>query len=107
MTPAEVLTAAADKLEARLKHATPGPWEVFGDGGHRLTIVGGADREYGVVEDYELNPDDAHYLAAMNPLVGKALAEWLRTAARNASEHMLGWDREAVVLARLIIGGES
>lgn len=78
MTPAEELAAAADKLTDRLKHTTPGPWEVYGDGDRRLSIVGGKDREYGVVEDYELNPDDAHYLAAMNPLVGEALAVMLR-----------------------------
>lgn len=78
MTPAEELAAAADKLDARLKHTTPGPWEVYGDADRLFTIVGGEGREYGVVEDYELNPDDAHYLAAMNPLVGEALAVVLR-----------------------------
>jgi hypothetical protein len=54
-------------------------------------------------------PSDATtaYVWQVRPEVGKALAEWLRAAARNASEHMLGWDAEAVVLARLIIGGES
>lgn len=126
MTPADVLAAAADKLDARLKHTTPGPWEVFGDGDRRLTIVGGADREYGVVEDYELNPDDAHYLAVMNPIAGKALVPVLRAFSEAyvretrhfhemwneaARERMIG-DKfpgftETLALARLIIGGET
>lgn len=106
MTPAEVLAAAADKLDALASGATP-----------ELRLD---DVESG------LFPEDISYIEAMNPLVGKALAGMLRTfgseyvretrhfhAMWNEAqrERMIG-DKfpgftEALALARLIIGGES
>jgi hypothetical protein len=49
--------------------------------------------------------EDAAYIAATNPLVGKALAEWLldeRVRAMNAGTDP---NSHALALARLIIGG--
>lgn len=116
MTPAEELTAAADKLDALVAGATEGPWTTYREldgifagqwtvvraAGLRVASVGQVRRHHSQAAEGNIA-----YIAAMNPLVGKALAEWLRKAARAASEQMLGWDAEAVVLARSINGSAS
>lgn len=62
MMPAEELAAAADKLDALTAEATP---------------------DMGAFDDIEdvLFPEDLAYIQAMNPLVGKALAELMRSTA--------------------------
>lgn len=123
MTPAEVLAAAADKLDALAGNdLTPGPWTVEFEcpegehhhdwdevwiAGHRRSTVAGLN------ERYTAAPRDAAYIAAMNPLVGKALADLLRAHAEVAAtlEQMLTPEGpptgHVYELARLIIGGES
>jgi hypothetical protein len=153
MTPAEELAAAADKLDALVRAATAGPWTAEAassihpapggkayefttwlvispvpDDENPQTAVVAAERNArdGSLTGGCYNEDDAAYIAAMNPLVGKAIAGMLRTFgtayAREtrpfhkmwneaARERMIG-DRmdgftQAVALARLINGGAS
>jgi hypothetical protein len=162
VTPAEVLAAAADKLDALLVETSPGPWFCNGysyvgsapkgaaydawdpGGDHSLERTGlcgscGDWREAAAChnwprghgcryfdQDYDMDPEvvsvrshhgdtavrsrlaDAEYIAAMNPLVGKALAKLLRVEAELATASGPGWAvDESVALARLIVGGES
>jgi len=123
MTPAEELTQAADKLDALAAEATVGPWtgRIFDDAWHQYAdvigkqeveqysgsytvttalVAGGASE---IAEPGWLYPGNAAYIAAMNPLVGKALAAWLRHEAQGAS-HGLGVLMPTLTLARLING---
>lgn len=99
MTPAEVLAAAADKLDALASSAT-----------RELRLD---DIESG------LFPEDIAYIEAMGPDRGKALAAWLRAEAkaldpksvmvqRILTGDVLGVPVEhPLALARLILGDES
>ena len=131
MTPAQELTAAADKLDALVAGATDGPWtgRIFDDARHQYAdvigkqeveqysgsytvttaLVAGGTPE--IAEPGWLFPGNAAYIAAMNPLVGKVLLEMLREEAAEAAifrgphpEHLF---RHALRFARLINGGGS
>lgn len=161
MMPAEELTAAADKLEAIIAEASPGPWGYnsyswvgsapkmlayehweYGEG-HTLERAGKCEpcgdwrdpidclpnwtwpRGHGCKlfdVDYDMDPEvisvrshhgdtairsrkaDAEYIEAMNPLVGKALADWLREQSSAAAVRD-GHSPTALKIARLINGG--
>lgn len=105
MSPAEELRAAADRLEALAKGATPGPWQwwnlegadqgwsdngpsletvargpVYSDGsqGAAATIIGAWGHDaWGI----SVEESDAAYIAAMHPGVGLALPSLLRVIA--------------------------
>ena len=130
MTPAEVLAAAADKLDALVAEATEGPWtahygsDLHTDAAAWIGAPGRATTD-GVFVATTANAveglGDAAYIAAMNPLIGKALADYLRGAAHRLSSRPLDFqevaaDRgvlfdayygHALGLARLILGDES
>jgi hypothetical protein len=116
-TPAELLTAAADKLDALLAGTTPGPWAIWRDldhqGFHTVGDLAGVVPDGAVESAGEANPTahvyvepDAAYIAAMHPGVGRALAALLRRHGQIA----VGWtDTEEVFpeelrLARAILG---
>ena len=131
MTPGELLAAAADRLDALVANASDGPWEV---GSHYDMLypdrpswfLDGVERWRGMTNNVNVGEDEgtARYIAAMNPLVGKALATMLRTFANEyvretrhfhemwneaARVRMIG-DRfpgfaQALELARIIVGG--
>ena len=135
MTPAEELTAAADRLDGLVTKTIPGPWATAGrDGEWERPIV------METLTENEPDPDseqtnfvvaemrhgytwvgDAAYIATMDPLVGKALAEYLRgaghqLASRSADYQAVLADRgvlfdayygHALEIARLINGGAS
>lgn len=92
MTPAEELAAAADKLDALIAAGlTTAPWEVRfqcpeGTHHHDWDEVWLASPEGATVaalnERYTLAPNDAAYIAALNPLVGKELAALMRVSAQ-------------------------
>lgn len=124
MTPAEVLAAAADRLDALIAGASDGPWQVEGlketpVSDETTWYLEGIERWRGMTNSVHLGEDEgtARYIAAMNPLVGKALAEVLRNAAKNAETlnrppytsgaSVTQGDSDLLMLARLIIGGES
>lgn len=109
MSAADELRAAADRLEALAKDATPGPW---------CTVHGGCvwsgdrnsphDDSAPIVTD-SASPDDHAYIAAMHPGVGLALAAWLRGMTDHAA-----WGSgcnfcgvRALAVARAINGGAS
>ncbi len=127
MTPAEELTAAADKLDALAAKTTYGAWrfdshtydaERFGSGWD-------VDGPHGGYIARLAAKGDAAYIAAMNPLGGKALAQWLRyeaeTLASDPSDYCgerselddecgdwyCGAVDRALEIARLINGGGS
>jgi len=117
MTPAEELAQAADKLDALAAGAAP-DWQLS-DSNHLALpmiempyMVGPLKGQPG----YTLSgPNDATtlYIAAMNPLVGKALAASFRSAAalyelRTArGERPDRLQKSTFALARLINGNES
>ena len=132
MTPAEELTSAADKLDALIAEATSGPWTLAktgastkdpgrivgldgGPAGYDEVITTGEVRCgsycYGGTSVIDAADADWRYIAAVNPLVGKALAAALRTEA----ETIVGWDPASasshaanlLPVARLINGGGS
>lgn len=80
MTPAEELTAAADRLDALLA-GTTGAWE-FG-----IVVDGGGTGHPVVAAE-----GDAAYIAAMNPGVGRALVALLRGMAHwDEINGMVAW----------------
>jgi len=121
LSPAEVLAAAADKLDALLAETAP-DWRLSESNHLALPLI---EMPYmnGMLKGqpgYTLSdPNDAttFYIAAMNPLVGNALAKLLRQEAEAMarSARFPGFDgvtiqlpnEEMLALARLIIGGES
>lgn len=106
MTPAEELRAAAEKLRALAAEASEAPWTV-----NRWGNVESADfSEAAEVWPIQAKPgNDAAYIAAMHPGVGTTLADWLHTAAANASA--LTWPNQfiesALAVARAINGSQS
>lgn len=115
MTPAEELAAAADKLDALSGSASHGPWIEAGMGEFGWSVIGGdfpLTSNFAVeTEDGDQGKADAAYIAAMNPLVGKALAAVLRQWAKMirldpAFLRRVGGE-ETLAVARLINGSES
>lgn len=130
MTPAEELTTAADKLDALAAAASHGPWIEAGVGEFGWSVIGGdfpLTSGFGIeTEDNDQGKADAAYVAAMNPLIGKALADMLRRFAeaverkwrvfhemwkteqrvRMCADEMPGL-HEALAIARLINGSGS
>lgn len=124
MTPAEVLAAAADKLDALASGASDGPWRdlLMGSEGSKV-LAGGNTVSTARHIALARGSGDATYIAAMNPLVGRLLAQVLRrftdACERDSRPTHDQWSRPqrvddripgltaALDLARLIIGGES
>ena len=108
MTPAEELTAAADMLDALVAEATDGPWRdlLMGSEGSKV-VAGGNTVSTARHIALARGSADATYIAAMNPLVGKALAELFRMEFTriDATEKVhppYAPDPEVLALARLI-----
>lgn len=102
-TPAELLTAAADRLEQLITEATPGPWTAHDDG-----LVWPERMGDPVSGSAQLA--DAEFIAAMSPTVGRALVALLRGMAfwyfGRGPEWPLGTD-SLQALARAILGETS
>ncbi|RAJ70235.1 hypothetical protein K378_01400 [Streptomyces sp. Amel2xB2] len=93
-TPADELRAAAARLRALADMASPGTWERGGYGDYGWTV------RLGDTDDSELGKANAAYIAAMGPIVGTALADWLASAA--VAAEWIGPDPRAVAVARAI-----
>jgi hypothetical protein len=113
MTPAEELAQAADKLDALVADVTGGSWradfitEIDPDGAFDLAHVLAPNDEpgdgyAGVAVVASILRPDAAYIAAMNPLIGKALARWLRFESE-----LPRFNTHSLEVARLINGSES
>lgn len=105
-TPADELRTAAATLRALLTNPelTPGPWLSM-DRGDRLVHAGpGSEskRPIYVVDEPMNNSANAAWIAAMDPGVGAALADWLASAADDAEQ--IGPDHNALAVARQING---
>lgn len=120
-TPAEILTAAADKLDGLLAddRLTPAPWDASDvdapDG--EWTIDSPADgHQVASLAPCGAHPHraaaDAAYIEAMHPGVGRALVALLRAAC--GGNDIDGYDSEQVEryfgeelrLARAVLGGD-
>lgn len=122
---ADELRAAASKLRELAQRATPGPWRLgsdrwaalVADRKHPDRMVDGGwewNNTYGgfLVAESLMRPD-REYAAAVNPLVGLALADLLDSLADDAEQSIDDRaaygapPRDELVLARLINRGAS
>lgn len=118
MNPAEELRIAAAKLRVLAGKATGSPWTPQWNA-QEYELVG-PSRPYPIAQwtyavatwepkaseqRAECDTADADYIAAMHPLVGLALADWLDETARNA-EPFGEINTFAVEMARTINGGQ-
>jgi hypothetical protein len=117
-SPANQLTAAAQLLRKTATAAVPGPWvpsivrspratvtsgiyshaHPAGSAASEVAAAGRKGRECGGIA----NPDNAVYIALMHPDIGLALADWLDSAAEEAT--LIGPDSRALAVARQILG---
>jgi len=113
VTPVETLEAAADRLEKLIAGATPGPWEA-----DTSEIYGPTHEWVGETlhtDDPARTDANSAYIAAMNPLVGRAMTLLFREHAEEyrghgqAASFVAGWggggDEDPVLtMARLLLG---
>lgn len=117
MNPADELRTAAQTLRDLATAATPGPWRQhdthLGQHGHTATVLSG---ERNTTELRAWLPtmshdywdetrnvwNDATYIAAMHPGVGKALADWLDWQASAVDEARIAIPAAALAVARQI-----
>ncbi|WP_031029994.1 MULTISPECIES: hypothetical protein [unclassified Streptomyces] len=114
--PADQLRAAAEKLReeaARAHRASPGPWTVTDE--HVVRCADGmivADRSD---TDHPAERADLPYIALMHPVVGLAVADWLKDSATRhlpdtecgyciPSRNRLNLPCPALVVARQLLG---
>lgn len=119
-TPTEELRAAADKLRALATaartdghgrdistwtshHASEHDARLRGPG-HVDIIRGGSSGPHGRGVRPHLHPPVADYIAAMQPSIGLALADWLDATARAAHDEGAAFLEEAHAVARAING---
>lgn len=108
MTPAETIAAAAEKLNSLIAFLgdNRGPWKVGTPPSGYPQSISNVGVPYCVADTHE-DPSIpvftiAPYIATMHPGVGKALATWLESAARDARE--IGPDPHALAVARAVLG---
>ena len=103
--PAEAIRLAASLMREIAGKATPGPWAhmcLGSDGCQVLRSTGTArERSRGRVarfgqKEWQADHADATFVAAMNPVVALALADWLDAAAQSGQD-------EAVAVARAFL----
>lgn len=122
-SPAEVLRAAARKLDDLAAAATPGPWaqasaEEMGHGynpsvlGKNGQWVAEAGPERGIDAPDGNGTADSAWMAALNPAVAPALSAWLRAEAdvvAVAIGHGIPQrdDTPALAFARALLGEDT
>lgn len=77
-----LLLRAADRLDELAVAATPGPWKCGGIGDFGWSVRMGPTAVE--TEDSRQGKADAAYIAAVDPLAGRAFASILRAAANDA-----------------------
>jgi hypothetical protein len=97
VTDADLLRAAADRLEVLAGRTTPGDWRVTGLLATRPEVVAHAP-DGGTEHVAEARANTAAWIAALSPAVAGPLAGWLRAAAR--ANHV---DPAASEFARLLL----
>lgn len=107
MTPAELLLAAADRIDQARADATPGPW--FGEGDWVDAVRSSVAGFWHPLR----NPADAAWIALLNPDTGGHIAALLRHIgnamhAEQVSTSLLELRAvdAALTLARAILGGD-
>jgi len=110
VTPADEIRAAADRLRELAGAVTPGAWtaHLLPPNEHHRHPAHWVKTEYAegdttsleVIADCPWRQADADYIAAMDPAVGKALADWLDDAANGDDYGEV--DPHALAIARLI-----
>lgn len=103
MTPAELLLAAADRIDQTRADTTPGPWAFRYEAGGYVTA------EYDDVCEVSHDGSGA-WIALLNPQTGEHIADLLRGAAEDIESRggvlMRPIERQALALARAILGGD-
>lgn len=123
-TPADELRAAAETLRGLAADATPGPWRQhdthLGQYGHTATVLSGEGTTTELrawlptmsQESWDETRNvwnDAAYIAAMHPLVGLTLADWLEswTGIELREDAAMPEDaRHALAVARALLGSQ-
>lgn len=111
MSPADELRTAATRLREITANATPGPWTRIGIGDYGWTVAF-SNASAGVeTEDSEQGRADADYIAAMDPTVALALADWLDYEAglielMGRAAEMRGRTGHALAVARALNTGQ-
>ena len=100
MSDADVLRAAADRIERLAARATPGDWRTTGLLASRPEVV--AHRPDGATEHVaEARAASAAWITALSPAVAAPLAGWLRAEAGSLSPAPDSVTVAHVLLARL------
>ena len=100
-SPAEILRAAAARLEQAAAKAEPGPWYTEPDDLDRGHDVW--SRTTGHMPAFGLSENDAAWIAMMSPVIAEPLSAWLEQAADELTEVYWG---NAYLVARVILGIE-
>jgi hypothetical protein len=100
VTDADLLRAAADRLEALAGRTTPGDWRVTGLLATRPEVVASAP-DGGTEHVAEARANTAAWIAALSPAVADPLAAWLRAAARADRVDPVATEFARVLLDRL------
>lgn len=84
---AEILRAAADRIDTLAVAAMPSPWECLADGDRILSNPDNSDYEFEYVIDEPMShAGNAHWLTTLSPAVAPALSSWLRGEAEEIVE---------------------
>lgn len=108
-TAADQLRAAADKIRNLAEHAThqDRPRWFTGYTMRGTPVVLDHEEPSVVVEPRAADVESvSRYIAALDPALGTALADWLDAAARDA-DAQAGTDRYPLAVARLILDPET
>lgn len=100
-SPAEILRAAAARLEQAAAKAEPGPWYTEPDDLDRGHDVW--SRKTGHMPAFGLSESDAAWIATMSPVMAEPLAAWLKQAADELTEVYWG---NAYLVALAILDAE-
>lgn len=111
-TPAEELRAAAERLDSLTAAAPGGDWRPGGVGNFGWTVHCGPDQGVETDDDGAEGLALGAYIAAMGPVVGRALAAWLRDTAErvdavarkrpDAADPTAPWIAHPLAVARAI-----
>lgn len=102
-SPADEITAAAERLRHLAGVASPGPWRTTGIGDFGWTVSMPSSGLSIEAEDSEQGAVDCDYIATVHPAVGAALADWLDSAADYF--HRTPGREHALAVARAINAG--
>lgn len=104
----DLLRRAAWLIRARVKAATPGPWETAQTRDAEPLVTQAGRGFFGVVASPSYGSDDygmadAEFIASWHPVVALAVADWLEVTARDVGKSSLAY-HAALAVARAYLG---